>query len=224
MQLSDLEMKIWNHGERLIPGRTHDSGEVRRHKSSYNFFCRVIRYDIKTNKVKNPKVLDLGFGCGFGCLMLASIPEISIHGIDISEECLEYASRYYSAANISYRVHDINNYVTSNKEFDYIVSRGVLEHIKNGLELINKMKWKKRLMFDVPYAESPRKNCHHLLCNITEKDFIQWDDIEIFYEDIKGIIYSKSQKPLKPNMIMGALSANDLPRISMALNFPMAPI
>ncbi len=224
MRLTDLETRIWNQGERLIPGRTHNADEARRHKSSYEFFVNTIKHDIEMGEVEHPSILDLGFGCGFGCMMLASISGAKVTGIDIGEECLEYASRHYNAPNVSYGIFDIIDFLKIKKEeFDYVVLRGVLEHIENGLDIIIKANWAARLMFDVPYAEPLGNNHHHALTNITEKDFGRWADIEIFYEDLTGRIYTADQKPQKPNMIMGAMRTRNFEAITDLFSFPIAP-
>jgi hypothetical protein len=42
--------------------------------------------------------------------------------------------------------------------FDYAVSRGVLEHMPDGLRLANGTRWRYRLLFDVPYDEPGEAN------------------------------------------------------------------
>lgn len=224
MNLTELELRVWNQGERLIPGRTHNADEIRRHKSSYEFFRHIIINDIIKSGAKNTSILDLGFGCGFGCSILASVQGVHVTGIDIGEECMEYAAANYSRPNIEYMLADITTFLRDTGSFDYVVSRGVLEHIENGLDVVVDAKWTKRLMFDVPYAEPPGNNGHHLLTNITEKDFARWPEVEIFYEDIAGGIYSQGQKPPKPNMIMGTFSRHGMRKARDMTAFPIAPV
>ncbi len=225
MKLTDLEVKVWNQGERLIPGRTHNDDEIRRHKSSYEFFRQAILRDIEHGDAKSPYILELGFGAGFGAAMLADIPESSIYAIDISEECLEYATINYNRPNIDYAIFDIFTFLhKSNISFDYVVSRNVLEHIENGLDIIIQAKWTKRIIFDVPYAEPAGNNNHHALTNITEMHFQQWPGVEIFYQDLAGTIYDRQQKPQKPNIIIGALSHGNLNPLNTIMNFPIPPV
>ena len=223
MSLTELELRVWNQGERLIPGRTHNADEVRRHKSSYEFFRHIIINDLIKSGAKTTTVLDLGFGCGFGCSILASVQGVQVTGIDIGEECMEYAASNYSRPNIEYILADIATFLKDSGPFDYVVSRGVLEHIESGLDVVVDAKWTRRLMFDVPYAEPPGNNGHHLLTNITEKDFDCWPEVEIFYEDMAGGIYSQELKPPKPNMIMGAFSRHGMRKVSGMTAFPIAP-
>lgn len=225
MTLSNIELQVWNKGERLIPGITHNAAESQRHKSSYDFFRRVIQHDIDRGHVSKPTILDVGFGCGFGCGMLAEISGAKVTGIDIGEECLEYASENYSAKNIKFKLADITTFLNPDmKEYDYIVSRGVLEHIANGLDVVVNANWKQRILFDVPYAEPRRRNSHHLLTNITEKDFDRWSEAEIFFEDIQGRMFDRGSKPPKPNMIMGALKRDGIETVSSIFSYPIEPV
>jgi hypothetical protein len=107
--------------------------------------------------------------------------------------------------------------------YDYVVSRGVLEHISEGLSYISKIKFNRRVMIDVPYNELPG-NEHHVLVGITEKCFAEFENCEIFYEDLEGCIYSANQKPQKPNMIMIVISDPSLPKVASILNFPIPAV
>jgi hypothetical protein len=106
-------------------------------------------------------------------------------------------------------------------EYDYVISRGVIEHIPRGLELIFKTRWRNRLIFNVPYDEKAR-NPHHTLLGITEKDLGQFPHAELFYEDLHGVTYDAGAKPAAPNMITCACRASFLPRVGeMSFGFPL---
>ena len=226
-RMTTLEEKIYNHGERLIPGVTHDSMEVIRHKSSYNFFRKVIgrdlefRVNIGESHIIN--IVDLGCGVGHGCLMLSTLRKSRITGIDSFPECLEYAQQHYARENIVYRIEDLNTFIPEMPEYDYIVSRGVFEHIANGLEVVGILtKWRYRLLFDVPYDEPEGANPHHVLWGIREEHFASLRDAELFFQDLSGVIYDRAQKPAKPNMIICVCSRPDLPRVSSGtITFPL---
>jgi len=205
-KLSDLHKKLYNEGERLIPGISHDMLEVIRHKSSYDFFRSIIDDDIATDHQLSAQesltITDFGFGVGHGCYSLSRIRRSEILGLDVSEDCKSYAEENYSANNVRYRAVDLVDYVQDMPEFDYVVSRGVLEHIPNGLNLAYSTKWTKRLIFDVPYNEQSGPNEHHVLTGIIEEDFSEFENVEFFYQDLKGIIYDVKNKPESPNMII----------------------
>ena len=109
--LNNTQKKIYNEGERLIPGVTHDMLEVVRHKTSYDFFRAIIDDDIASHKKlsaqKKVTISDFGFGVGHGCYSLSRIRNCQITGVDISEDCKNYAEKHYSAKNIKYQAIDL---------------------------------------------------------------------------------------------------------------------
>jgi hypothetical protein len=105
--------------------------------------------------------------------------------------------------------------------FDYVVSRGVFEHINGGIDLARRTRWRQRLIFDVPYKEVSVGNPHHLITGITEKDFSKFPDAELFYQDLDGVIYDKKNKPSAPNMIICIYSAKSLPKVGQKIKFPV---
>lgn len=223
--LSALEEKIFNCGERLIPNVTHNIDEFIRHRSSYVFFRRVIEYDLSCRRHAGPiRILDLGCGVGHGCGTLADIKHSQIVGIDSSQESIQYAELHYSGKNITYQISDLVNYIPSMPEFDYIVSRNVFEHLPDGLHLGAMAKWRFRMLFDVPYAEPRGRNPHHCLFNIDEASLSIFQNIEIFYQDLTGIVYDIQHKPEKSkiNIIMGVCSQIDSEKIAASnITFPV---
>ena len=197
-EMSEIEEKIYNKGERLIPGVSHDERETKRHASSYNFFVKLIEEDVHTRSIC-PIVVDLGCGVGFGCKIMSNMNGSVIIGVDISEECLEYATKNYFASNIVYRKDDLRDFIKKMSIHDYVVSRGVLEHIEDGLELAKKVKFRHMFIFDVPYNEGSI-NPHHKVTGVTEETLKGFEYAEIYYEDLQGNI--TKEKPEAPNMIM----------------------
>jgi len=218
---SKLIDNIFNEGERLIPGVTHDITELIRHRSSYMFIKKIMDLDLMMGTVSRPvRVVDLGCGVGHGCYTLSEVKGAEIVGVDISLPCMEYARKYYNKSNISYEEMDLTEYITSMVEFDYVVSRGVFEHIPNGLELAFMAKRKYRLIFNVPYDE-PKGNPHHVLFGICEEDFKPFSNAELFFEDLEGRTFDMHMKPVKPNMITCVCSKPGLPKVSEMLKFPL---
>lgn len=162
-----------------------------------------------------------GCGVGHGCYTLSEIPGVEVVGIDFSSESLEYAKRNYARPNISYHLGDLQAFIPNMPEYDYVVSRGVIEHIPNGLQVAQSIKWLNRLLFDVPYDE-PEGNPHHLLLGIREEDFSEFPEAELFFEDMEGVIYDVINKSKKPNMIMCVCSRTGLPKVKdIEINFPL---
>ncbi|HMS44328.1 MAG TPA: class I SAM-dependent methyltransferase [Alphaproteobacteria bacterium] len=219
--------RLYNNGERLVPGETHDLKEVVRHRATYDFFRRIIKQDIK-NSVSHDtqekiKILDIGFGSGYGCYLLSQIPNTQVVGIDVENICYEYAVAKYMKDNIRYHiVKETANFLREN-QFDYVVSRGVLEHITDGINLVARnANYTKRAMLSVPYKE-PAGNIHHILLNIAEADFNMFSgEKEFFYEDWNGKTYSNASTANILNFTACIRKKELLPVINY-LSFPLLP-
>lgn len=220
--LSEVENRIYNDGERLIPGITHNEAEAVRHSSSYAFFKAIIASDLSfSDNNREVSVIDMGCGVGHGCKALSSNKRLAITGIDSSADCINYARKHYNAANIEYKVVDIVKFIQSMPKYDYVISRGVFEHIPDGLYMASEAKWHNRLIFDVPYNEQAG-NPYHTLLGITEKDFEIFNDHEIFYQDLSGTIYDSKTKPSNPNMIVCVCGGTAISKnFCSAIEFPI---
>ncbi len=223
--MNKLQRLIYNEGERLVPYVTHGEGELVRHRSSYAFFHAVITADLQGYPLGRPEftLADLGFGSGYGCALLSSLPGSRITGIDISKECETFARQYYMRSNVDYVIEDLSTFIPAAAPFDYVVSRGVLEHVPDGLTLIGRIHFHQRVMVDVPYDEEPG-NEHHILTGIKEDAFANLQNFELFYEDIEGRIFDAANKPDTPNMVMAVISAPGLPTVGSMFQFPIEPV
>lgn len=210
---------IFNDGERLIPGESHDLAETIRHKSSYRFLRSVIEADIARAPGKIFRILDLGCGVGHGAYALSSLPGVQIVAIDPSAESIAYAGINYSAENISYVNASAESFLERREVFDYIVSRHALEHVENGLQLARKYQCLKRLMINVPYKE-PEGNIHHKVHFIDEASFAGFDGAEFFYEDMQGITETTPEKLEFANSIVCILTNDTSPKVMDILKFP----
>ncbi|KKQ18773.1 MAG: hypothetical protein US31_C0002G0118 [Berkelbacteria bacterium GW2011_GWA1_36_9] len=220
--LSRLEQRIANKGERLVPKSPSDP-EVIRHQSSYNFFKKIILKDQKYLKFKKIGIIDLGCGVGYGCKILSELKNVKITGVDISAEAIEYSKKNYKASNINYCQTDLKKFIPNMPKYDYVVSRGVFEHMQKGLELAHKSAWHYRLIFDVPYNEPPKINQFHLITRITEKNFLKFSNVELFYQDLDGVIYDQDTKPTRPNMIICVASSSKMKKIKQnKIKFPLS--
>jgi SAM-dependent methyltransferase len=224
-RLGALEAAIYNDGERLIPGVTHDRAELVRHRSSYVFWRAVIELDCRRlrHRPEQISVVDLGCGVGHGCATLADLPGVRVVGVDSSKESLEYARRHYARRNVEYLRADLVDFIPGMPAFDYAVSRASMEHVPDGLELIRRADWRYRLLFDVPYDETPGVNPHHVVHNVTEASFEHFDNAEIFFQDLGGVTYDRGHKPERPNVIVCVSSRPDLKPVQRLLRFPIRP-
>lgn len=223
--MNRLQEVMYNEGERLVPYVSHDDAELVRHRSSYAFFHDVIAADLAaaTPATSAVSIVDLGSGTGYGCSLLSSLPGARIVGVDITRECKDFANQYYPRTNVEYVIEDLTTFIPNMPTYDYAVSRGVLEHVPNGVKLIGQIKYARRTLVDVPYDEAAG-NQHHVIMGIREADFAGLPNREIFYEDLEGNIFDLAHKPAKPNLILVVLSAPDLPKISELFAFPLPAV
>lgn len=214
---------LYNEGERLVPFKTHGEDEMIRHFSSYQFFCDIISRDILSSDSNGISILDVGSGCGYGSFMLSKVKNVTrVTGVDVSPECKEYSEKNFWSSNIEYITEDAAFCIGKDQEYDYITSRGVLEHILDGIEIIGKSKFLKRLIFDVPYDEKPG-NKHHSIIGIKEENFRYFNNLEFFYEGLDGTIYDVVNKPENVNMILLVQSAPEIQPVSKMFKFPIPP-
>jgi SAM-dependent methyltransferase len=212
---------IYNEGERLIPGVTHDVVEEIRHRSSYCFFRMVIEKDIALKGGNKPvTILDVGCGTGHGSRELAKIPNSKVTGVDMSADAIAYAKETYSNSNIEYISVNMQQLVKEMPTYDYIVSRHAIEHVPDGLNLCMSLKWRERMMINVPFNE-PKGNEFHLLTEITKESYPQHSSAEFFYEDMRGVTFSEEGRP-NINSIMGAYRSPELKPIKELMSFPVA--
>lgn len=220
MQSAQYEA-IFNSGERLIPGESHDLAEIIRHKSSYRFFRHIIDADLQQGPGGKIRILDLGCGVGHGSFSLSDLHGVEIVGLDPSAEAVEYARSNYYAPNISYVVADAEEYLQRGERFDYIVSRHALEHVENGLELARRYNFARRLMINVPYLE-PEGNIHHKVHAINELSFIGYEGAEFFFEDMQGVTETAPEKLSFANSIVCVLTVDGSAQVVDLLPFPFS--
>ena len=222
IELPLIEWNVYNKGERLVPIFSHDIGELIRHESAYAFFKKVIELDLKKEAIsKKIKITDLGCGVGYGCCILADLPNVEIIGIDNSQDALDYANAHYARPNITYENKDLSTYISSMPTFDYIIVSHVLEHLPNGLQLTKLLKWNNRLLFNVPYNEVAKINNHHVISHINEDTLLEFSPIELFFQDLSGAVYNVETKPIKPLSMSCVCSQESLICVGDYINFPV---
>jgi len=98
---------------------------------------------------EDDKVLDIG--CGNGALTFDLAKKAKeILGIDMNRENIEKATKIYSAPNIEYIIGDATKYNFSER-FDVIVLSNILEHVKDRVEFLKKIKKKAaKILIRVP--------------------------------------------------------------------------
>lgn len=202
-----------------------DEDQLIRHRSAYKFFRDVIDRDLKGSLVGDQRVriVDLGFGSGYGCALLSVLTNSEIVGVDIAEECRDYARQRYWRHNVTYIVEDLGSFVSSMAQFDYVVSLGALENVEDSVDSIARLRFSKRVFVGVPCDEESG-NIHHLITGITEREFDGLENCELFYKDIEGRIFAGDDWPGKADMIMVVISDPALPKVRDFFDFPIEPV
>ncbi|MDD3607710.1 MAG: class I SAM-dependent methyltransferase [Candidatus Moranbacteria bacterium] len=101
---------------------------------------RILNYHdfFLTNIQLDDSVLDIGCGNGAVAYDLAKKSR-KITAIDISKENIEIARKKFSQKNLEYIIGDATNY-DFKSAFDVIILSNVLEHIKNRVDFLSKIK------------------------------------------------------------------------------------
>lgn len=97
----------------------------------------------------NSTILDIGTGIGAVAYDLAKKARF-VQAIDIKKDYIEIAKEKHNRDNIQYIIGDATTY-NFNDHFDYIILSNVLEHIKNRIDFLAKIKpLAKYLLIRVP--------------------------------------------------------------------------
>lgn len=103
----------------------------------------VARYAVAKNACKGLRVLDIACGEGYGSyLMAARWGAERVLGVDISQEAIASARKYYSAPNIQFEtisVYDLDKLVEPGS-IDLIVSLETIEHLDNVPEFLRQIR------------------------------------------------------------------------------------
>jgi glycosyltransferase involved in cell wall biosynthesis len=127
------------------------------------------RYEWAAKNLLGNSILEIGCSTGYGAQFLH--PDISYLGLDYDPIIIGVAKEQNWRINDFFEQADINSYEL--KQYDTIIAFEVIEHLDNGLEIVEKLKQHcNRLLVTVPHNE-PKGfwGEHHKLHGLTEKDF-----------------------------------------------------
>lgn len=221
MSTSNKADETYNEGERMMPIPSYGDEELIRHYSSHKFFRNILSEDIKRQKLKKLDILDLGFGTGYASYLYSKIDSVAnVYAIDVTDDGLDWALENFDNEKINYELIDAERCLARKKTYDYIVTRHVLEHIEDGLNVIKESKYTKRLCVNVPYDEI-EGNPFHVLTGIVESSFPEYKNVEFFYEDLKGVTYNKKPKNIFINSIVFIASKDGMPQVGSYFKFPV---
>ncbi len=132
-----LNYKENNTGERIFADSAVHSIEEKliylKHLFAYDFVSLLIR--------KNMRVLDLGFGDGYGISYLANNNQESMfYGVEKDEAAFETAQYKYKSDNLILKKYDGNALPFETGFFDMVVSFQVIEHVANTRLFLSEIK------------------------------------------------------------------------------------
>jgi FkbM family methyltransferase len=129
----------------------------------------ITRYSWAAQNILGTKVFELGCSSGYGVQFLPD--NIEYTGLDYDKRIIPVARDQNWRPNLTFVHGDINTYELG--QYDTIIAFEVIEHLENGLEIVEKLKKHcKRLMITVPMLETPGLwGPHHKIHNLDESFF-----------------------------------------------------
>jgi len=138
-------------------------------KDDVVFPREIQRYEWAARNLLQGSILEIGCSTGYGYQFLPqSVPYM---GLDYDPIIIDVAKEQQWSDNATFYHADINTFEFG--RYTNIIAFEVIEHLDNGLEIVEKLKQHcKRLLITVPYDE-PKGfwGEHHKLHGLTEKDF-----------------------------------------------------
>ena len=96
------------------------------------FLKHFTPYRFSKGLVKDKKVLEIGFGDGYGSFYLAPCVE-SIIGVDLFQKNAALARKKYDHRSLKFMVTDGSKLAFTDKSFDVVLAFQVIEHLPRGL-------------------------------------------------------------------------------------------
>lgn len=129
----------------------------------------ITRYTWASSNIIGTKIFELGCSSGYGVQFLPK--SIDYTGLDYDKNVITAAIEQNWEYKTRFIHQDIN--LHNLEQYDTIIAFEVIEHLDNGLDIVEKLKKHcKRLMISVPMLEPPGKwGPHHKLHNLDESFF-----------------------------------------------------
>jgi 2-polyprenyl-3-methyl-5-hydroxy-6-metoxy-1,4-benzoquinol methylase len=168
----------------------------------YSNMLDQMRYIEALEYVKGLDVLDIACGVGWGSYLLAKGGANKVTGIDLSEDALLNAKKYYNSSNVNYILGNSSKIPVDSNSFDVIVSFETIEHVENPdtfIEELHRVSKKNTLLV----LSTPNGYCFKNSINGKPENPFHFqeylkDDIEnMFNKDKWQIISYKGQYPMK---------------------------
>jgi len=182
--------------ERVIP----DSNDTQ-------FIHHVVRYNFAEKFVAGKLVLDNGCGTGYGAHLL-SMSALSVTGVDISEDAINFALENYNRQNLTFKQMDSTSLQFDNEAFDIAVSFEIVEHLSpyDCNKYLNEMKRVVKkdglILISTPNHDTARLHlksvdipiCPHHINNMGIRVFKKmvkshFDSFQIYGQQLKGSLF-----------------------------------
>ena len=99
----------------------------------------ITRYLFAADRVGGCRVLDAACGTGYGSALLARTAS-SVIGVDIDPATVEFASRRWGSAAMSFQVADVTRLPFADGTFDAVVSFETIEHVADPGEVLDEFR------------------------------------------------------------------------------------
>ena len=150
------------------------------------------RYKWAAERIKSgDRVLEFGCSSGFGTRLLPE--DVDYTGVDYSKQIVAYATEHFATDQRRFVWSTIDSYLDKAEaeglKFDVVIAFEVLEHVKNGREVAQRLKkFAPTVLLSTPYREPVGFwGKHHVLHGLREKDFPQFGHS---FMHIDGTIHS----------------------------------
>lgn len=155
------------------------------------------RYTWASENLTGKNILEIGCSNGYGIQFLPS--DINYIGLDYDATIIDVAKNENWSDNAIFVNADINNYYL--EFYDTIIAFEVIEHIPNGLELIEKLKKHcNTLLISVPRDEPVGFwGPHHVMHNLKEDKF---PDFNIKYINEYGKLFDQPDNTCIVNLML----------------------
>jgi 2-polyprenyl-3-methyl-5-hydroxy-6-metoxy-1,4-benzoquinol methylase len=163
-------------------------------KGDYVLPRETTRYLWANQNLYGNSILEIGCSTGYGSQFFPQ--QVEYIGLDYDPIIIKIAEEQDWGLHRYFEQADINQYPLFN--YDTIIAFEVIEHLDNGLDIVNKLKPHcNRLLITVPHNE-PKGfwGKHHKLHELTEKDFVGF---EFEYINEAGHITQEVQPITKEN-------------------------
>ncbi|MCU0884065.1 MAG: methyltransferase domain-containing protein [Beijerinckiaceae bacterium] len=122
-------------GERIVPG----APDCEPNFAQKMYQEHVARYAFAAQLAAGADVLDVGCGVGYGSQLLAKAGATSVLGLDIADDAIEHARKYYFHPAASFAVHDAA-LISFAGSHDLVTCFELIEHVEAQEQVLDRIK------------------------------------------------------------------------------------